>query len=46
MRGLSEVMGMISDTVLRKMVRERRIVTPEMRLLSLIVCFDDTNDGN
>ena len=39
MRGLSEVMGMISDTVLRKMVRERRIVTPEIRLLSLVDSF-------
>ena len=27
--GLDEVMGMISDTVFRKMVRDSRIVTPE-----------------
>ena len=26
--GLSEVMGMIAETVLRKIVRERRMVTP------------------
>jgi hypothetical protein len=28
-KGLSDVIGIISDTVLRKIVRERRIVTPE-----------------
>ena len=28
MRGLSEVIGMIADTVFRNIVRERRIVTP------------------
>ena len=28
MRGLSEVMGMMEETVLRKMVSESRIVTP------------------
>ena len=28
MRGLSEVTGMIEDTVLRNIVRERRMVTP------------------
>ena len=27
--GLSEVIGIISDTVLRNMVNDRRIVTPE-----------------
>jgi hypothetical protein len=27
--GLSEVMGMIAETVLRKIVRERRMVTPK-----------------
>ena len=29
MRGLSEVTGMIEDTVLRNIVRERRMVTPK-----------------
>ena len=29
MRGLSEVTGMMDETVLRKMVRESRMVTPE-----------------
>jgi hypothetical protein len=27
--GLSEVMGMIAETVLREIVRERRMVTPK-----------------
>ena len=27
--GLDEVIGMISDTVIRKIVRDSRIVTPE-----------------
>ena len=27
--GLSEVIGIISDTVFRKIVKDRRIVTPE-----------------
>ena len=31
-KGLSEVIGIISETVLRKIVRESRIVTPEMML--------------
>ena len=29
MRGLLEVMGMIDDTVLRKMVSDNKIVTPD-----------------
>ena len=33
--GLSEVMGIISDTVFRNMVNDRRIVTPENALLLL-----------
>ena len=31
-KGLSEVIGIISDTVFRNMVRERRIVTPAIRI--------------
>ena len=30
-RGLSDVMGMIAETVLRKMVKERRMVTPRLK---------------
>ena len=31
MSGLFDVMGMMDDTVLRKMVRDSKIVTPETR---------------
>ena len=30
-RGLSDVMGMIAETVLRKMVKDRRMVTPRLK---------------
>ena len=32
MSGLFDVMGMMDDTVLRKMVRDRRIVTPNTQI--------------
>jgi hypothetical protein len=32
MRGLSEVIGMIDDTVFKNIVRERRMVTPVRNL--------------
>ena len=34
-KGLSDVIGIIDETVLRKMVRDSRIVTPKQKLLLL-----------
>ena len=40
-KGLSEVIGIISETVMRKIVRESRIVTPEMMLESEITLISN-----
>ena len=39
-KGLSLVIGIISDTVFRKIVSERRIVTPENQYFSFSLPFD------
>ena len=44
--GLSEVIGIISDTVFRKIVKDRRIVTPENVTLPTSSFFSEKKQGH